>query len=170
MKRLIAFSDKLSDFGGNLSGIMMLIGLVLVVSEILVRGLFSRTLYITEEYTGYLMAGLTYVALGYTLKEKGHIRMTFLLTHLSERGRLVLEMICFAIGFAFSVGLTYVTFMFFWDSLISGSRSMQVSGTPLAIPQFFLPLGAFIMTLQFLAEFLKALKALKGKLGDKGEN
>ncbi len=163
MRKLIAFSDKLSDFGGSLSGIMMFIGLVLVVLEILVRGFFSGTLYITEEYTGYLMAGLTYVALGYTLKEKGHIRMTFLLTYLSERKRLVLEMVCFAIGFAFSVGLTYVTFIFFLDSLISGSRSMQVSGTPLAIPQFFLPFGAFIMTFQFLAEFLKTWKAFKEK-------
>ncbi len=163
MKRLIAFSDKLSNFGGNLSGIMMVIGLILVVSEILVRGLFSKTLYITEEYTGYLMAGLTYVALGYTLKEKGHIRMTFLLTYLPERKRLVLEMVCFAIGFSFSIGLTYVTFMFFLDSLMSGSRSMQVSGTPLAIPQFFLPFGASIMTLQFLAEFLKTWKAFKEK-------
>ncbi len=36
---------------------------------------------------------------------------------------------------------------------------MQVSETPLAIPQVFLPLGAVIMLLQFLAESLKSYYA-----------
>jgi TRAP-type C4-dicarboxylate transport system permease small subunit len=38
---------------------------------------------------------------------------------------------------------------------------MQISGTPLAIPQFFLPAGSFIMMVQFIAEFFKSLRLLK---------
>jgi hypothetical protein len=52
--------------------------------------------------------------------------------------------------------------VFFWDSVVNESRSMHVSETYLAIPQFFMPFGALLMTLQFLSEFLKAAALLKG--------
>ncbi len=163
MKKFVLYADKLSLAGGVLSGIMICAGVCLVIGEILARSVFHSTLYVAEEYSGYLMAGLTFAALGYTLRDKGHIRMTFLRSVLSSRGKVILDMICFAVGFLFCIGLTYVTFRFFWDSVSSGSRSMQVSETPLAIPQVFLPLGAFIMLLQFLAESLKSCYALKSK-------
>lgn len=107
------------------------------------------------------MCALTFAALGYTLREKAHIRMTFLRTALPERKKLILDMICYAVGFLFCIGLTYVTFVFFWDSVSSGTKSMQISQTPLAIPQFFLPFGAFTLGLQFIGEFLKHYVALR---------
>lgn len=161
MQKLIRFADTLSGGAGVLSGIMICFGVVLVVGEILARSVFHSTLYVAEEYAGYLMSGLTFAALGYTLREKGHIRMTFLRSVLSDRGKCVLDMICFAIGGIFCIGLTYVTLLFFWDSVTSGTRSMQISETPLAIPQCFLPFGAFVLFLQFLAEFLKNIHALQ---------
>lgn len=161
MEKITRFSDILSGIGGALSGIMIAAGTLLVLSEIVVRSVFNGTLYVTEEYSGYLMAALTFLALGYTLREKGHIRMTFLHNVFQGRSRLILDMICYVIGFAFSAVLTWVTFLFFWDSFVSGTRSMQISETWLAIPQFFLPAGAFLLTLQFLAEFLKDYSRLK---------
>lgn len=164
MNKFISYADKFSAVGGVLSGIMICAGVCLVIGEILARSVFNSTLYVAEEYAGYLMAGLTFAALGYTLRDKGHIRMTFLRSAIPVRAKVILDMICFIIGFLFCLGLTYLTFMFFWDSVVSGSRSMQISETPLAIPQFFLPLGAFIMLLQFLAEFLKSYAALKNEM------
>lgn len=165
MKKIINLIDKISYIGGIASGAMIIIGLILVVIEIILRSLFSKTLFVTEEYSGYLMAGITFLALSYTLKEKGHIRMTFLHTILSERGKIILDMIAYTIGFIFSIILTYYTFLFFWDSLVSNSRSMQISQTPLAIPQFFLPVGSAMFALQFFAEFFKDYYTLKeGKI------
>lgn len=160
MRGFISFVNRLSDLGGYISGVMMVIGLSLVVIEILIRGLFVKTLYITEEYTGYLMAGLTYFALGYTLKEDGHIRMTFLLQSLSPRKRIIFEVVCFTLGFLFSIVFTYLTFGLFWDSVLSRTKAMSISETPLAIPQFLIPLGSLIMTLQFASELAKRILTL----------
>jgi len=160
MKGLVSFIDRLSNAGAYLSGLMMIVGLILVVTEILIRGLFTKTLYITEEYTGYLMAGLTYFALGYTLKEDGHIRMTFLLHVLPPRRRLLLEVVCLVTGLLFSLTLTYLTFGLFRDSLLTGAKAMSISETPLAIPHSLLLIGSLIMTLQFVSEIIKKLKGL----------
>jgi TRAP-type C4-dicarboxylate transport system permease small subunit len=161
-KRLITIIDKFSFFGGALSGIMICSAFILIVSEIITRTIFNSTLYVAEEYSGYLMCCLTFAALGITLRDKGHIRMTFLHNILkNSKYLLVLDMICYVIGFVFSIWITYFLGMFFWDSVINNSRSMQISETYLAIPQFFMPFGSFILALQFIAEFLKSHMALK---------
>lgn len=141
---------------------MMCLGVALIGSEIILRSLFSKTLYITEEYSGYLMAMLTFCALGFTLRERGHIRMTFLQKVVKGKPRVLLDMVCCLIGFGFCLVFTYYTAVLFLDSAASGSRSMQISQTYLAIPQAFLPFGALIFTLQFLGEFLKNILVLRG--------
>jgi len=162
MKKLLRWSDRISSLGGALSGLGICLGLVLVIAEIIMRTFLSKSPYITEEYTGYLMAGLTFLALGYTLKEKGHIRMTFLHTALHGKKRLLLDLLCFVTGLIFALFMTWTTTRFFWDSVVYGSRSMQISETYLAIPQFFLPLGSAVFALQFGAELLRTLAKLFG--------
>lgn len=162
MKHCIRIIDRISGFGGFLAGAMLCIGVALVMGEIILRTGFSRTLYVTEEYSGYLMAMLTFCALGYTLRERGHIRMTFLHKVVTGRPRICLDMACYLIGFSFCMVLLYFTSMFFWDSVVSGSRSMQISRTYLAFPQAFLPFGSLILALQFLGEFLRSIAMLRG--------
>ncbi len=161
MKALVRGIDRISGLGGALASVMLCAGLALIAAEIVARSGFDSTLFITEEYAGYLMCGLTFCALGQTLRDKGHIRMTFLLKVVKGRPRIYLELVCFAIGLAFCLGLTWFTWLFFWDSVVSRSQSMQISETYLAIPQFFMPLGALIMSLQFCAEIFRSIALLK---------
>lgn len=161
LKTWIRFLDGLSGAGGWLAGILMVLALLLVIGEIVVRSFFSGTLYITDEYSGYLMAMLTFTGLAYTLRERGHIRMMFLPHVLKGRAHIIFNMACFVVGFLFCAALTSYTWDFFWDSVVNESRSMQISETYLAIPQAFLPLGSALMTLQFLAEFLKGVALLR---------
>lgn len=161
-KKLVNALDKVSAFGGFLAGFMMCLGVALISSEIILRSVFSKTLYVTEEYAGYLMAMLTFCALGYTLRDRGHIRMIFLHKIVVGRHRIYLDLACLAVGFCFCLTLTYFTAIFFWDSVVTGSRSMQISRTYLAIPQAFLPFGALLLSLQFLGEFLKSILLLRG--------
>ncbi len=161
MKKLIILIDTLSGIGGWVAGILMAIGLMLSVGEIVFRSFLNSTLYVADEFTGYLMAMLTFMGLAYTLRERGHIRMMFLPHILKGRAHVIYNMVCFTVGFLFCAGLTWFTWEFFWDSVVSESQSMQVSETYLAIPQAFLPIGSFLLTLQFAAEFLKGFALLR---------
>ncbi|KJS88183.1 MAG: hypothetical protein JM58_01810 [Peptococcaceae bacterium BICA1-8] len=161
MEKIIRWCDRITQIFGFLAGFMMLIGLSLVIMEVILRSVFNKTLYITEEYSGYLMVAITFMALAYTLKEKGHIRMTFLHGLVKGRARIVLDMYSYLIGFVFFAIITGTTYNFFWDAVVTQSRSMQISSTYLAVPQFFMPLGCFVITLQFLAEFLRSVMVLR---------
>jgi TRAP-type C4-dicarboxylate transport system permease small subunit len=161
MKKVINAIDRLSGFGGWAAGSMMSAALLIVVAEIVTRSVFGKTLYISDEYSGYLMAMLTFFGLAYTLRERGHIRMMFLLHVLKGRRKVLYNMACMVVGFLFCLGLIWFTGEFFWDSLVNQSQSMQITETYLAIPQAFLPVGSFFLLLQFAAEFLKGLAILR---------
>ena len=159
--------DRLSVMCGVASGVLMVFSVLMVLAEVFVRTVFDKTLYITEEYSGYLMAALTCLALAYTLKEKSHIRMTFLHTIVKGKLKAWVDLLAFLVGFLFCALLTYTTGDLFWDSVLTKSRSMQISQTYLAIPQFFMPLGTGVMMLQFLAEILRTILLLQsGRLDE----
>ncbi len=161
MKRIINAIDFLSGIGGWFAGILIAFAFGLALAEIATRSFFGGTLYIADEYSGYLMAVLTLSGLAYTLRERGHIRMMFLVHVLKGRKKTIYNMICLAVGFLFCIACTWFTADFFWDSVVNKSQSMQLSETYLAIPQVFLPLGAILLALQFLAEFLKGVEVLR---------
>lgn len=161
MGRIVGLCDGFSKAFGIMAGIMLLIGAALTLTEIILRTFFSKTTYISEEYTGYLMVAITFFALSFTLKEKGHIRMTFLHSVVKGKARILLDIYVFIVGFVICAVITYTTAQFFWDSVVSQSRSMHVSATYLAVPQFFMPLGCFMMSVQFLAEIIRSILHLR---------
>lgn len=169
MEKFVRLCDRLAQACGITAGILMLVGLALILIEIVIRTLFSSTLYITEEYMGYLMVGITFLALSFTLKEKGHIRMVFLHSILKGKARAAIDIYAFAAGLVLCAIITVTTTLFFWDSVVSQSRSMQISATYLAIPQFFMPLGAFMLTLQFAVELCRSIIGLRSKNFDERE-
>ena len=161
MKKIITLIDRLSGFGGGISGLLIAIALIIVVSEIVTRSLLGKTIYISDEYSGYLMSMLTFMGLAYTLRERGHIRV-LVMTHLLQgKRRTIYNMACSFVGILFSMALTRYTYVFFWDSVVNKTQSMQITETYLAIPQIFLPIGSFFFMLQFFSEFLKGIAILR---------
>lgn len=164
MKSLIRGIDRISLVSGYLAGAMTFLGLLIVLVEIFVRSLFDGTTYITEEYSGYLMCGLVFCGLANTLKQNGHIRMVFIHKLFSGRPRLYLEMSCMLVSLGFCLVLIYSTMDLFWDSYVNDSQSMQITETYLAVPQFFMPLGAILLALQFVSGLMKGLLIMKGEM------
>lgn len=171
MNVVIRFIDRISNAFGLIAGFAMVIGVILVLTEVLVRSLFNGTIYITQEYTGYLMVAITLFGLAYTLKEKGHIRLTFL-HKVAKPGKIraILDIYAFLCGLVIFSVITYATFDFFMGTYEAGTRSMQITKTYLAIPQFAMPLGAFIISLQFVSEILKSIVQLKTGEFDEDED
>lgn len=162
MTAIVRMIDKVSNAFGLIAGITMILGVVLVLTEVFVRSVFDSTIYITQEYTAYFMVAITFFGLAYTLKEKGHIRLTFLHKIVKPgKGRTILDIYAFICGFVIFAIITYATFDFFLSTYATGTRSMQITKTYLAIPQFAMPLGSFIITLQFIAEILKSIIKLQ---------
>lgn len=161
MEKIVKIINRISDGFGYLAGLMIVFGFVLVMMEMIIRTFFSKTLHVTNEYTAYLTAGVTFLGLAYTLKEGGHIRLSFFHSFLKGKKVIILDIITFVIGIGFFAVITYITGKFAWGSYLIGSRSMQITRTLLWIPQSLLPIGSFVMVLQYIAETIKSVEDLR---------
>lgn len=162
MEKLIRFIDRVSTSFGIISGIFILLGMILVLTEIIARSVFKSTIYISGEYTGFFMVSITFLGLAYTLKDRGHIRMVFLhKLFKSNRARTIVDVYSYVVGLVVFAIITKITFDFFMDSVATGTRSMQVGRAYLAIPQFAMPIGSLLISLQFIAELLRSIQQLR---------
>ncbi len=152
VKKIVAGIERMNGVLGWLSGFCIASAAFLIIAEIFSRIVFGQSLQITDEYTGYLMAVSSFLGLGYVEKVHGHIRMD-LINLLQNRFPKVIAAFriwAYAVAIVFAGYLTCVGWRLFYQSYIYGSRSMQISETPLVIPQIFIPLGAAALLLQYL--------------------
>jgi TRAP-type C4-dicarboxylate transport system permease small subunit len=149
MNRFSGAVAKLSEWGGIASALCVLGIIVLILAEILVRTFVGRSTFITEEYAGYLLCWFAFLGMAYTLKADGHIRVNIILSRLGDKGKTVFEVFGALIGMATFGYLTVFVFMLFYDSAVTGVRSMHFSETPLFVPQVVAVLGSALMVLQF---------------------
>lgn len=152
--------EKLSSIGGAISAISILLMTGLILLEIILRSFTGISLLICEEYAAYLLVVFGSMALSYTFKSNGHIRVDLILSKLSPRSRLVVDLCCTIIGFLVLLYLVVQSWGQFYGSLSSGETSLYYSKTPLWAPQSFIVAGAGLMVLQFLSTAARLFREL----------
>jgi len=156
MKRVIKVIDWLSSIGGGIAGVTVYILCMLIFLSIFTRYVFNRPMGFTEELTGYLMVGIIFFGLAYTLRHGGHIRVSAIIDRLNPRMRATLGLIMtvVALGWAvpFLLGCLYVWRRHFAEKMLSYGM-LEV---PMWIPSLIMVIGAAFLLLQIVAEILKS--------------
>jgi TRAP-type C4-dicarboxylate transport system permease small subunit len=149
--RLLKAVELLSTAGAVLSGITFALMTLLILMEILLRTFFDKSTLIASEYSGYTLAAMIYLGMGFSFRQGAHIRITFLRERLGGWPLHLLEITCTAIGSL----LCILSTLFLWDmvhtSYLRGTTAYTVAETTLWIPQAIILIGLVIMTLQIVA-------------------
>ncbi|GHV51159.1 hypothetical protein FACS1894168_3170 [Deltaproteobacteria bacterium] len=151
MKKYFAAIAGVNRALGWFSGLGVAFASLLIIAEIFCRAALGFSLQITDEYTGYLMAVSSLLGIAYVEQTNGHIRMDLidLLRARCPRVLYACRILSYCMALVFAAYLTYVGWRLFYQSYLFGSKSMQISETPLLIPQFFIPLGGAALFLQY---------------------
>ncbi|MBP1713679.1 MAG: C4-dicarboxylate transporter permease [Deltaproteobacteria bacterium] len=158
--KTLRWIEKLSHAGGAAAGICILLMTALILIEIIIRAAAGASILIAEEYSAYLLASFGTLALAYTFKSGGHIRVDLVLSKLSGRGRGYVNLGCTVIAFFIFVFAAYETWGLFYGSWLSKETSMYYSKTRLWLPQFPIVLGTGLMALQLLASVVDQIQSL----------
>jgi TRAP-type C4-dicarboxylate transport system permease small subunit len=154
---MCAMINRFNLMLGFTAGSCIVIGAAMIITEILFRVFAHRSLQLTDEYSGYLMAVSSMLGLGYVEMKNLHIRMDLidLLKSRCQKFVSAMKVITYLIAIIFSIYLIYVGWNMFYQSFVNHSRSTQISETLLAIPQFFVLAGAVGLFLQYLCNLCK---------------
>jgi len=152
--RLLRAVEWLSAAGAALSGTVFVLMALLILAEILLRTFFDKSTLIASEYSGYMLAAMIYLGLGFSFRKGAHIRITFLRERLKGWALHLLEVACTLIGSLLCVLSTVFLWEMVYTSYQRGATAYTVAETPLWVPQAIILVGLIIMTLQILAYLL----------------
>lgn len=157
MRRLL---DGLYSAAAAVAAVFMVGLLIMVLLSIAGRQLGFH-LPGTDAYAGYLMAGSGFLALAHTLKRGEHIRVTLLLHHLSGRARRAMELWALGAGTLLALLFAWYSVRLAWQSHLFNDISTSNDATPLWLPQLGMALGAVVMALACMDEWVLEWRGLR---------
>lgn len=155
MKFFIKFEKWLSGLGAFLSSLFIIALILLILTEIFSRILLNKSTMIADEYSGYFYLASVFLGLGYTFRQKGHIRINILTTRLSKTKQNYFDIFAGSITFAVVSFIFYRVILMCLDAYNFDILSEGVSETPIYLTQIPMIVGSFIFAISILAFILK---------------
>lgn len=149
--------DRVGTAAMVVSALSVAVMAALVTVEVLARSFASVSTLIADEMAGYLLVVVTFFGLAESLRAGAFIRVEFIDRRLDGGVRRWLETILLVVALAYTVFVAREFWGLVLQSYRFGSTSLQVSRTPLWIPQTCMAVGTSILALQLVAETLRRL-------------
>jgi len=164
-KKLSASIDKLNQVFGKAASIMILLSCIVSAANAILRYGFDISNNWPLELQWYLFSSAVMLGASYTLNLNEHVRVDLIYSHLSDRGRVRVDL--FGLIFFLMPACLLITWLS-WVSLFYPSfrileHSLNAGGMPRYPIKFMVPFGFFMLSLQGISEIIKRVRMLMGK-------
>lgn len=149
--------DTLYLGSGVAAGVCLVVMALLILAQIVTRW-FGIILPSTEDFSGYLLAATSFLALAYTLHNGGHIRVNLLISHIQGLRRLVIEAAVLLVALILVSYLAWSCSLLVIESYEFEELSQGYIPVPLWIPQLPMAVGLVILALALADELITLLR------------
>ncbi|WP_419905859.1 TRAP transporter small permease [Kiloniella sp.] len=140
------------------------------ISSVITGEAFGLTIPSYADFTGFFLAGASFLALAYTLRDGSHIRVSLVLQHLSPKTRHFVEIWCLGIASAMAIYFTAYTGFLVHESYTYNDLSPGMIAIPIWIPMLPMLIGLAVLSLALLDELVCVLCGRDPSYEGKGEN
>jgi len=150
-KKPEGFIGRLEAGGGFLGQLGLVFMVVSITYDVVLRYVFVAPTHWALEVNTFLLAFICVIPSGAVLRAGGQIRITFLLDRLSPAMRNRLDILRDGVGIFFCGIMVWKGTEMAYVAWLHNDRMSTSLGTPLVIPYLFLPIGFFLLALQYAA-------------------
>ena len=151
-----AFLDRLYKVSGYFAAFFLFAIGATILLQIL--GRFVGVAVDSTEISGFFLAATSFLGLAYALKSGSHIRVNLLIRGFKGGAKKAIELWCTGVA-ALAMGYFAVNAVYFaYESFVFGDISPGLIAAPFWIPQSSMALGAVILTIALIDEFVLVLK------------
>ncbi|NNU80120.1 TRAP transporter small permease [Halovulum dunhuangense] len=167
--------DRVYLAAGWISAVIIL-GIAVLVSAQVALNFSTRVLGLPlpatipsyADFAGFMLAAATFLAMPYTFRSGGHIRVSLVNGRLPERVRLPLEVAVLVIATGLVAFATWYVFALILESWHFGDKSSGMVPVPLWLPQSFMGLGMALLLVAAIDTLVQTIR--EGRLViDSGE-
>ena len=157
MDLFVKFVHSLSRLCGTIATLLLISAILVIINMVVERYVFNLTTSWQTEYVIYALAGATFVGSPYVLLEKGHVNVELLPHYLGYKGKLILAIICSVLSLIFCTVIFVLACHLWLDSYINNHTTGTLWNAALWKLYISLPIGFFIMILQYLADIISLI-------------
>ena len=155
--------DALNDRLGRLANWLVLAACLISAGNAMSRYAFDLSSNAWLEVQWYLFAAIVMFGASYTLRMNEHVRVDIVYTHLSDRGKIWLDLVGTAVFLVPSMLMVaYLSWPFFLQSWSIREVSGNAGGLIRYPVKFLVPVGFLLVALQGVSEIIKRAAALHG--------
>ncbi len=147
--KVTSIFDRAVDVFAVLASILIAYLIISVTVSIILRGLRVAAVWMFET-TEYSLVWITFLGAAWVLRDEGHVKMDLLLTRLDQRSQTILNIVTSIIGALVCLTLTWFGVKVTWHNFQTGYFLHTVVAPPLYPILIIIPLGSFLLFLQFL--------------------
>jgi C4-dicarboxylate transporter DctQ subunit len=157
--------DLILDASAYFSGAFLVFVMLAITFDVTRRKFFGLSSIWVVEIAEYCLLWVTLLAAPWVLKRNAHVRMDLLIGRLCPRNQALLNIITSALALACLVVIEWYSIVVTWDHYKIG----YFTPTPLRLPQWIimtvLPIGIFLLSVQFIRRIWGFRNDLKGQPG-----
>ena len=158
-----AFARFVSRAANVLAAGMLCAMFLHIIAEIALRNIWDRSTFVLDEFVGYEVSALAFLALGESFRRGALIEVSLLRDRLSVRGQLILALAARASALAAGGFLLYHLARTALRSWRRDIVSSSVAETPQFIPESLAALGAAVFVLCVLESAVRVARELFAK-------
>ena len=151
------FLDRIYEGAGYLAGACIVVITIMILVQIVARW-FGVIVPSTEDFSGYLLAATSFLALAHTFRHGGHIRVTLLIHRLpagGQRGFMYFALI--VITTIAGYGAYHLSYLVY-ESWSFEELSQGYIAIPLWVPQVPMALGAILFFVALVDDLILSLR------------
>lgn len=147
----------------------VLLNLLDRLSTLLTGSAIGLTIPSYADFTGFLLAAASFLALAYTLREGAHIRVVLLVSRLPKKIHSLVEVWCIGFGLVVSLYFTWYAALLTHESYIYHDLSSGMIAVPIWIPQVAMLLGLVVLSVALIDELVAVCRGNTACYAGKGE-
>ena len=163
LTKLIWIFDKILDYFMYMAGAAVVFMILSVFAEVMVRLLFGFSIQWVVEINEYLIYYITFLGTAWLLRREGHVKVDILLNALPPRGKTVLNVTTSIICAVLCLVVTYYSTITTVDLFQRHVRSLTLMATPMGYLIGIIPIGCFLLSIQFLRRTYKYMQGTEIK-------
>lgn len=166
LEAFIRRTESLIERSGQAVSWLALLLVLVVVYDVFTRYVLSSSSVAVQELEWHVFSILFLLGAAYTLKHDKHVRVDIFLARMSRKQRAAITLLG---GVLFLLPFTIVVIVSSWPFVVNSFRILESSPDPGGLPYRFLlkaviPLGFVFLLLQGVAEILRSMLILGGRM------
>lgn len=149
--------DRLYGFCGAMGAVFLVSIAVLILTQIIAR-FFDVLVPSANDFAGFSLAASSFLALAYTFRKGGHIRVTLVLQRLPATWRRGFDLASLAVAAVLIGTFAWFSVALAIESWVYNDLSDGLIPVPLCLPQSAMALGIAVLAIALIDEFFSVLR------------